>query len=840
MTASALRALARVSWRDIRRHRGRSTLVALLILLPVAAMVAGISIYRTTQVTQEQRDIARMGRADLLAYVQSEEELRPYLPAGSTIERLVQAEGRLVVAGARPSVGVHAMNLDGLAQGMLTLIEGRVPQGVSEVAASPAVLELAGVGLGGTIALDGRGPTTVVGLLENPVWLADRAVVVDPTTFNADDQDFSSWLIELPEGADAEAIVAATYRPGTDIQEIGLESRGPGRLAVDGESTSGTILVLGALALVEAALIASAAFAVSIRRRQRELGLLAATGATPRQLSGMVVMGAAMLGLAACVGGVVTGLFGALALTPWLDELTEHRNGPLVVDAFGVAGPVVVGFAASIVAAIVPARTVARVPVLLALSGRRPSHAPARRTLWIGLGAVGVSIAMTAVGATIRNQGDNLNLLLLIGGAVLGTLGFGACGPWLLERLEVIAAHLPVAGRIAFRDTARARSRSSPIVTAVLAGLAAAIAIGAWTASRDAEELASWRPSLHSDQLVIAGAGAASAGADLLGDVGVIAGMHVPHLVSVNPEIGHTYEFPDARDAEGKRINLLDQCGNCNPEAFQAFVASEASAATPELLKLAHAEGAAEDLRQGRAVLLTADPMTAGVMEARMEDIESGEVTGRITVPARVIQVGVRGPYLPDLLLPESTIRELGLTIGEISEETGEGRFVVQFDHAIADADVSRAREIAARYPDTVVTTDSAPVRPGEGFRFVLVALVLLFAVSVTAIAIALGEAESRSEQRSLLALGADPRLRRRIAAARAAVLALLAGILAVPAGLLPIWGIFTSRGSDLAIPTLEIAGAVLALPLLAVASAWLLSRPLPDWSAFRSARPGE
>jgi putative ABC transport system permease protein len=118
--------------------------------------------------------------------------------------------------------------------------------------------------------------------------------------------------------------------------------------------------------------------------------------------------------------------------------------------------------------------------------------------------------------------------------------------------------------------------------------------------------------------------------------------------------------------------------------------------------------------------------------------------------------------------------------------------------------------------------------------------LVLLFAVSVTGIAIALGEAESRPEQRSLLAIGADPRLRRRIAAARAAVLALMAGILAVPAGLLPIWGVFASRGSPLAVPTIEIVGAVLALPVLAVASSWLLSRPIPDWSAFRGVGAGE
>ena len=158
----------------------------------------------------------------------------------------------------------------------------------------------------------------------------------------------------------------------------------------------------------------------------------------------------------------------------------------------------------------------------------------------------------------------------------------------------------------------------------------------------------------------------------------------------------------------------------------------------------------------------------------------------------------------------------------------------------MTQTDLAHAQEVASRYSETSALIDTPPERQGSEFRIVIIALVLLFAVSVTGIAIALGEAESRPEQRSLLAIGADPRLRRRIAASRAAVLALLAGILAVPAGLLPIWGIFVSRGSPIAIPTIEIVGAVLALPLLAVISAFLLSRPIPDWNAFRNVRPGE
>src|SRR4029453_1166612 len=152
--------------------------------------------------------------------------------------------------------------------------------------------------------------------------------------------------------------------PETGEQSIGMQSRVSGRIRTIGEDTgNASILILGALALVEAALIASAAFAVSIRRRQRELGLLAATGATPRQLAGTVLIEGALLGAIACVVGLAIGLAGGLGLSPWLDGLTQHRNPPLVIDLFGVVGPMLVGFLAAMIAAIVPARTVARVPV---------------------------------------------------------------------------------------------------------------------------------------------------------------------------------------------------------------------------------------------------------------------------------------------------------------------------------------------------------------------------------------------------------------------------------------------------------------------------------------------
>lgn len=841
MNGASIRALTRVARRDIARHRLRSLLVVLLVALPVAAMVAGIAFYRTTTPTQERSDTAQFGRADLIAYSTTRAELAMRVPAGSAIEPLVYNDGAIVLPGARPSVSIRGMDIEGLAAGIVTLIDGRAPEGADEAAITTAVGELAGVGIGGQIELD-EGPTvTVVGIVENPMYLADRIVVIDPTAAPID-EELATWLIGLPAGSDPEAVVAANTDPETGEQEVLIQSRLSSRLEISGgETGSPTILILGSLALIESALIASAAFAVSIRRRQRELGLLAATGATPRQVAGTVVAEGAILGVIACVVGVALGLGGAFALSPWLDDLTQHRNPPVVVDLGGLVGPMAIGFLAAMIAAVVPARTVARVPVLLALSGRRPSPAPARRTLWFGLAAVALAAGMTVVGATMRGAGNSsVSVLLLVGGAVLSTLGFGACAPWLLERLERLAARLPLAGRIAFRDTARARSRSSPIVTAILAGCAAAVALGAWQTSRDEENLQGWMPSLYPDQIAITGAGAEEVGELLRAEAGAIEGTRVPQLWADDPQAFVAFQLPDAVGEDGEVINLLDSCENCNPGGFAPYEVYYPAPATPEIIATRGDPSVAEDLAEGRAVVFAWRAFAATKLEILVQrDPNDEQSMERLTVPVRLVHVPVPGGRLPDLFLPDAIVRQVGLVEAEGSQFEP-APYVLRYDHPVTAADTVRAQEVAAQYPDTFAIIDTPPVRPGAEFRIVIIALVLLFAVSVTGIAIALGEAESRPEQRSLLAIGADPRLRRRIAAARAAVLALLAGILAVPAGLLPIWGIFASRGSPIAVPAIEIVGAVVALPLLAVASSWLLSRPIPDWAAFRSVGAGE
>ena len=815
MSASGRGAVVRIARRNILRSRFRSLLVVLLVMLPVAGMVAAGAILQTVTPTAERSVTRQMGRADLLVYPASADaslaQLRDAVPAGSRIEPVLNGPGRLVIPGMEASIALRSMALDGLARGMLTIVEGRTPRNAGEVAVSAAIGTLANVRIGDAVNLKVSSPV-VVGIVEDPFDLKARVVLQDVSVAEAAQaQGGVTWLVGLPSGTDATGLEVGAVTTASSELAFRITSRD--QATAENAAPSVAIVVLGGLALVEAALVASAAFAVSIRRRQRELGLLAATGAEPRQLAGTVIAEGLLLGAAGALIGAIVGFAGALVASAWLDQLTDRRNPPVGIAPALLVVACGIGVLAALIAAIVPAWTAARSPVLTALSGRRPAQAPARRTLSAGIAMIAVAVAVTGLGATLRLHGSDgssgtVSLLLLLAGAVLGTLGFGACSPWLLERLERPASRLPLAGRIAVRDTARARSRNGPIVTALLASFAATVALAAYMASLDASYAANWSPWLRPDQIYLQGEGIATGGTGVAEELGAIAAAPIPGAVSDTRTI-----WIARGDSDDMHLGVLN-----------------VSVGDGELLKALGAEEATPDLLAGAVVLLAKEP--AAVTQATIHVLDGGGAAiTREVVSARLVTTGIDSVDLPGAVISAATAARLGVPTPAVSR-----RFLIRLGHPVTDADLARAAAVAARYPDAWADAAMGPPRPGDGFRLAMLLASLLFALSVTGVAVALGEAESRPEQRTLLTLGADPIVRRRIAAGRAAVISLLAGVLAVPAGLLPTWGLLLSRGSPLVVPLPEILSALVGVPLLVVAATLLLTRPIPPWSSFRGA----
>lgn len=835
MNGRGTRAVLRIARRNIGRNRWRSTLVGLLIMLPVMGMVAGVTWFRTTTPSGDAYATAAMGAADMWVYpsgstvVPSTEQLRELLPPGSVVEPFTYTDGWLLVPGRRISVTVRSINLEGLGRGALKLVEGRLPAAADEVALSRSVASSAHVGINDEIQLEGFAPSTVVGFIENP-GLISAAIVLQHWSIAevSAGKPGSNWLVALPDGAEEPSLGPLL---GSNLRYAYLGS---------GDPTPG-MLVLGALVLIETVLIGAAAFAVSIRRRQRELGLLAAAGASRRQIAATVLAEGILVAGSAALLGLVIGICLIALVSPWIDQITDRRNPPLVVDPIALGLACAAALFAGLAAAAAPAWTAARLPPLLALSARRPPTTSARRTLLLGVALIATSIGLTATGAWLLADGaDGVAPWLLGASAIAGVLGFGACSPWLVERLEWLGSRLPLAGRIALRDTARARSRTAPIVTAMLAGLAAAIAIS--TAVTSARDLFNGRPWMRPDQLIVIGQEATRLGPEVAGRLSAIAAAEVPQpgFIPIDGS-DRSLEAHITQAGEAPNLDPNAPCSDCLRSDWL-------SVATPALLAALGVPQKATVLAPESVLLLVDGPFNAHSATLAVSEFEEQWLTPDDstfvqrythveTLPASAIDVGAAasGQFATMFIAPETAAR-LGFRPYDLEPGT---EFLIRLDRSVTEGDVEFAASLLGDSPSTFAEAALPRANPTDMVRLIVAVLSVVLALTITAIAVALGESESRADQRALLAIGADPALRRRIVAARAGVIAVMAALLAVPAGLLPVWGVLAGRGQPVVIPLPEVLAILVLLPLAAIAGALLLSRPIAQWSEFRDATPG-
>ncbi len=226
----------------------------------------------------------------------------------------------------------------------------------------------------------------------------------------------------------------------------------------------------GAVALLALGTVIAAAFAVGARRQLHTIGLLSATGGSPRTVRWFLLA-------QGVIGGALGATFGvglavaATRLVPneWLESLTDRPvTGP--VTRLGDVVPILlIGTVAAVGAAWFPARSAARVPTLQALAGRRPQPAVPRRLPLLGALSVGGGCALLAVAVAGSDSGATETILVAVAGSVAVLVGTLAIGPWAVAALERLSGHWPEAGRLAGRSLARSRLRSSAVVGAICA-----------------------------------------------------------------------------------------------------------------------------------------------------------------------------------------------------------------------------------------------------------------------------------------------------------------------------------------------------------------------------------
>ncbi|WP_440101606.1 FtsX-like permease family protein [Streptosporangium sp. H16] len=856
---SAIIAALRLSRREIGRARGRSALIMVMIGLPVLLLAAGLTWQATGDVTLREGLDWNIGTAD--AHVRGMAFDRPVRQsagaeishtAGRGVKQRTLTEQEVLAlfgpgsravplrglwtgyeaAGAYREAELREIDLhDPITTGMYTLRSGRLPRVAGEVAAG------AGLGLqeGRTLTLTGMSTVvSVVGVVESQSEPESLEIVAPPGTAPDDTREAAtSWLVDTS--------APVSWQRVREINQHGVKvlsravvndpppaGNGPEDPVphVSVRTSDVVMTVLGAVVVVlEVVFLAGPAFAVGIRRRRRELALIAAQGGSPRHLRGVVLADGLTLGLTASLLGAAGGIGIGAAAAPFV-----HR-GPLEVPAGLVALAVLLGVVSALLAAVVPAVQASRADVAEVLAGRR-SRARERRGLPV-LGVVLLAVAMAVIllGATFLQRWDQrvpwqpISMLL---GAVLGQFGLILLTPWLVGVAARLAARLPLPFRMAARDAARNRGRTAPAVAAVLVATAVFATVAVIVSSQTARDRERYTPQYVGGSTVVSSYAANPA---IWREIKKVVASALPGVPLI--EAGK-FAGPGSRP-----VNVVVQPGcarDCGAFLSRAlFRPPPIGGADLVRYFLRGPDPVAETaLAAGKAVVFDPRVLRDGKL------VFTTEITKRVTHSVPAVVRRPPGEPLVTAVLPVSLAAELGLA--------------VRHDTLVADpAAVSTTPQQEERLNAAVREVDSTTAAEVErGFRGDDMATLLAFAVGASVLvlggtfaATGLAVAEGRPDRATLAAVGAAGRVQRLLVAGQAAFVSglgvgagtfvgLVAGVASVFSGFhrARASGIGTVNdvSSDLVtlvidVPWLLVAGVLVGLPLLTALLAGLCVR---------------
>ncbi len=791
------RPLARLAWRDVRRRPLRTVLVSLLIAVPFAGMLAiNVAIANSGPHVEFE-----MGRANAIVSMYSD-GITPVQPSPLTPDDVVIEDRRIPVEvdGRLRAVTVTVGALDApLLRGKYDYRDGRAPTSADEVAVSEGWRRKHDVTVGDSLVFGSPGvPLRVVGVFVDRSQLQTAGLQLASTELGYT----TSWTLysaagkaEVLESANA-ANIAVQFR---DDPEARLPPEV--RFAVHSASI---------VALMAIALLIAAAFASGARRQLREVGLISANGANPRHVRTAFSLQGTITGLVGVTIG--SALFAVVVLVAgsrvrWLvgsDVPVRFSVPDLVVSLASIIG-------ASTLAAWWSARSVARTPVLAALSGRKPLPRTPAAVPVVGVALAVIGVLLVGQGAKSTSTGGTL------GGAALLVIAVALSSSWMVSALGGAAARTGGVLRIVGRAVARQRTRTGPLVAAM--AVIGALGVLTMVATESEAEAADLQYLIGNNAVSMFWDGAPSQDA-IRADLDEVSRI-VPdatQLVSVPPTDtaladGDTYLDVTGAAAGADYVNVV-------------FVDTELSSMP---------EAATAMLRSGRAVLVGIDASSVEIRATLISDESAtSQHLGTMMVPATASDelTLVNDIYgeTPTALVDKSAIAKLGLDVDpsasagivkaealtqaerdSLSAFSRERSEQTELQRAIA-GDVSASPGLSMS-----VGFDTAGER--SVMRWMMIAALGVVAVLLMA-AVGFGMSLSRIEQRDdealLEALGAPPGFRRRAAAIEAAMLCAMAMLVAAPLGI--VTGVVIRRSIsefDVAVPIVPIAALALGLPLV-------------------------
>ncbi|MFI7155139.1 FtsX-like permease family protein [Micromonospora chalcea] len=869
------RTALRIARREARRSRRRTLLVLVMIALPVLGLSFAAVSYDMGDLTRAERIERQLGGADValrwesLTAVRQDawgesawpvegewvgrtrpataEEVRALLPDGSRVARtrwwmtFSTRIGRHV-----ESLDARALDLtDPLTRPLARVLDGRPPVRPDEIAVSPAALRRLDTRIGNPVRTIDGATYRVVGVVEYPDNLREVITLAAVTPETAAGSD--TWLVDLsgpldPGLADrlnAQGIQIVVRDPLPGREEL---TRG---MRVPDADEAGVVGVVGGLGLLEVVLLVGPAFAVSVRRRRRDLALVAVAGGDAAHLRRIVLADGVVLGAGGAALGLLLGIGAAFAGRPLVEQyLLGERLGAYRIFPTALVAIAATAVLAGVLAAMAPAWTAARQDVTTGLAGRRDGSRPRRRWLLIG---VALTVAGTAIAAFAAGRTSQTGVLA---GVALGELGLVFCTPTLVGVLGRAGRLLPLTPRLALRDASRNRSSAAPAISAVMAAVAGSVALGVYVASDETRSRELWQPGLPPGNVLLTHSGEIPTGPPSAEAVAARARTVLPDATVVSVATpGCAGDVRDKNDCAAYALvpperrcpytssDPVPDSARRDPRCvspFQEPVDVYLPALVDDGAALAALTGAPADelaaarrtLATGGVVVTDARRVVDGQVRVEVNYNSGGPPTGRL-LPAYALRGGLS---VDRLVLSPAAADALGLSAVPLG---------YLLDTAGSPTDRQMEMLTDELYDIGPMSAQVATADPPSDQRPMLLLLAVasgVITLGAAAVATGLAAAEGRRDLSTLAAVGADPRVRRLLSLCQAGVIAVLGSALGIVAGLgsaVVVLAALNQRYADswpvqppypVTVPGVTLA-ALVVVPLVAMGGAALFTR---------------
>jgi len=366
--------------------------------------------------------------------------------------RPVGKDGKVIAVQGPPRLGVawHGET------GMVRLWEGRGPKADNEVAINAGLADRGQFHVGDTIdvlTLAPRQSFTIVGIY----GFSNGRGSLSGDTQVAFTEPVAQKVILGQAGAYSS--ITATTDPGvsrTELRDQIKHALGDGytvrtgdevaaATAADGKAFGEIVrmILLGfsGLSLLVGIFLILNTFAILVAQRTGELALMAALGARRRQIVGVVLVEALIVGVVASAVGIGLGIGISVLLT----NIMESQSGTQLPVGLTIPMPdmlwaFLIGVGVTLVAALAPAVRASRVPPVAAMVASAAEQRSLTRITV--LGAVPTLVGIAGVVASVVTDLGSFRWIALAGGVVLGLIGLALLTPIASRTL------LPVLGRL--------------------------------------------------------------------------------------------------------------------------------------------------------------------------------------------------------------------------------------------------------------------------------------------------------------------------------------------------------------------------------------------------------